>query len=71
MRYLKMDEDNTHEVESALNYLKLRKIKRMLNENHEDMEKNHSLEEQEILFRTHDHLKKMEKAILKNWELSF
>src|SRR6266498_4917016 len=36
MRYLKMDEDRTHlEVESALNYLKLRKIKRMLNENHE------------------------------------
>src|SRR5439155_156047 len=40
MRYLKMDEDRTHEeVESALNYLKLRKIKRMLKENHADMEK--------------------------------
>ena len=37
MNYLKMDEDRTHEeVESALNYLKLRKIKRMLNENHAD-----------------------------------
>jgi DNA primase len=64
MRYLKMDEDRTHlEVESALNYLKLRKIKRMLNENHEDLEKIHSKEEQEILFRTHQHLKQMEKAI--------
>ena len=64
MSYLKMDEDNTHEeVESALNYLKLRKIKRMLNENHADLEKTHSREEQEILFRTHEHLKNMERAI--------
>ena len=64
MRYLKMDEDRTHEeVESALNYLKLRKIKRMLKENHADMEKMHSKEEQEMLFRTHEHLKQMERAI--------
>ena len=40
MNYLKAEEDRTHEeVESALNYLKLRKIKRMLNENHADLEK--------------------------------
>ena len=64
MSYLKMDEDKTHlEVESALNYLKLRKIKRMLNENHSDIEKTQSKEEQEILFRTHQHLKQMEKSI--------
>ena len=64
MNYLKAEEDHTHEeVESALNYLKLRKIKRMLNENHADLEKNHSKEEQEVLFRTHEHLKNMEKAI--------
>jgi len=64
MRYLKTDEDKTHlEVESALNYLKLRKIKRMLNENHEDLEKNHSKEEQDVLFRTHQHLKQMERSI--------
>jgi DNA primase len=64
MSYLKTDEDKTHEeVESALNYLKLRKIKRMLNENHADLEKPHSKEEQEVLFRTHEHLKNMEKAI--------
>ncbi len=64
MSYLKMDEDRTHEeVASALNYLKLRKIKRMLNENHTDLEKTHSKEEQEILFRTHEHLKQMEKTI--------
>ena len=64
MNYLKAEEDRTHEeVESALNYLKLRKIKRMLNENHADLEKNHSKEEQEVLFRTHEHLKNMERAI--------
>src|SRR6266487_3797017 len=64
MTYLKMDEDKTHEeVESALNYLKLRKIKRMLNENHADIEKTNTKEEQEVLFRTHEHLKNMEKAI--------
>jgi len=62
--YLKAEEDRTHaEVESTLNYLKLRKIKRMLNENHEDMGKNHSPEEQEVLFRTHHHLKQMERSI--------
>ena len=64
MNYLKAEEDRTHEqVESALNYLKLRKIKRMLNENHADLEKTHSKEEQEVLFRTHEHLKNMERAI--------
>jgi DNA primase len=64
MNYLKAEEDRTHEeVESALNYLKLRKIKRMLNENHADLERDHSKEEQEVLFRTHEHLKNMEKAI--------
>lgn len=64
MRYLKMDEDRTHEeVQSALNYLKLRKIKRMLNENHADLEKTHSKDEQEVLFRTHEHLKQMERLI--------
>lgn len=64
MNFLKMDEDKTHEeIESALGYLKLRKIKRMLNENHADLEKTHSKEEQEVLFRTHEHLKNMERTI--------
>ena len=35
----------------------------MLNENHADLEKMHSKEEQEVLFRTHEHLKNMERAI--------
>lgn len=61
MSYLKMDEDRTHEeVASAINYLKLRKIKRMLLENQMDMEKEHTPEEFAVLHQTHEHLKKME-----------
>ncbi|MBL7744579.1 MAG: DNA primase [Chitinophagaceae bacterium] len=61
MRYLKMDEDRTNEeVESAINYLKLRKVKRMLLENQVDLEKPHTSAEYEMLHRTHEHLKQME-----------
>jgi len=64
MTFLKMDEDKTHiEVESALNYLKLKKIKRMLLENQVDLEKKHSPEEYTELTRTHEHLKQMERDI--------
>jgi DNA primase len=61
MRFLKMDEDKTNdEVASAINYLKLRKVKRMLLENQVDLEKSHTVEEYEMLHRTHEHLKLME-----------
>ena len=64
--YLKMDEDNTQEeVESVLNYLKLRKVKRMLLENQLDMEKTHSAEEFNMLHQTHEHLKNMEMGLTK------
>ena len=64
MRFLKMDEDRTHiEVESALSYLKLRKIKRMLLENQIDLEKKHTPEELNNLTQTHEHLKQMEREI--------
>ena len=66
MRYLKMDEDKTNEeVESVVNYLKLRKIKRMLLENQLDMEKQHTPEEHSMLHQTHEHLKKMEMELTK------
>jgi DNA primase len=40
MRFLKMQKDTTNEeVESAINYLKLRKIKRLLLQNQVDIEK--------------------------------
>ena len=64
MNYLKADEDKTNEeVDSAINYLKLRKIKRMLLENQADMEKLHTKEELTVLHQTHEHLKLMEKEI--------
>jgi DNA primase len=48
------------EVFSSLNYLKLRKIKRLMDENQRDLEKNHSSEEQLMLLQTHQHLKQIE-----------
>jgi len=64
MTFLKMDEDKTfHEVESAVNYFKLRKIKRMMLENQTDLEKPHTAEEYQHLNQTHEHLKQMEREI--------
>jgi len=61
MRFSKMGEDRTPEtVLSAVNYLKLRKVKRMLLENQLDMEKEHTEDEYAMLHQTHEHLKKME-----------
>jgi DNA primase len=66
MTYLKMDEDKTgEEVDSAVNYLKLRKIKRMLLENQLDMEKQHNAEEYRMLHQTHEHLKQLEMELVK------
>ena len=66
MSFLKMDEDRTNEeVESAINYLKLRKVKRMLLENQLDLEKPHTPEEYAMLHQTHEHLKQMEMELTK------
>lgn len=66
MGYLNMDEDKTNEeVESAINYLKLRKIRRMLLENQLDLEKQHTSEEFMVLHQTHEHLKKIEIELTK------
>ena len=66
MKFLKMDEDRTNdEVDSAINYLKLRKIKRMLLENQQDLEKQHTSDELNMLHQTHDHLKQMEVELTK------
>ena len=48
------------EVFSTLNYLKLRKIKRLIDENQRDLEKTTASEEQMVLLQVHQHLKKME-----------
>ncbi len=66
MSYLKMDEDRTNEeVDSAINYLKLRKIKRMLIQNQADLEKQRDPEQLDMLHRTHEHLKLMEMELTK------
>lgn len=65
-KFLKIDEDKTNEeVDSAIVYLKLRKVKRMLLENQADLEKEHTREEQYMLYQTHEHLKKMEIELTK------
>lgn len=48
------------EVFSTLNYLKLRKIKRLMDENQRDLERSTVAEDQMILVQTHQHLKQME-----------
>ncbi len=58
--YLKIEEDKTsEEVISAINYLKLKKIRKLLLQNQADLEKAPP-EEQQNLFLTHQHLKQME-----------
>ncbi|MBP6432160.1 MAG: DNA primase [Ferruginibacter sp.] len=53
------------EVFSTLNYLKLRKIKRLIAENQLDMEKSSNSDEQMVLLQTHQHLKQMEMQLTK------
>lgn len=66
MNFLKTEEDKTHEeIESAILYLKLRKIKRLLLENQSDLEKPHTPEEYKMLHNTHRHLKQMEIEVTK------
>ena len=48
------------EVFSTVNYLKLRKTKRMMDENQREMEKEHTIEEQLMLLQIHQHLKQIE-----------
>lgn len=65
MSYLKIGKDNTNEeVESAINYLKLRKIKRLLLQNQSDLEKADP-SQQAHLFLTHQHLKRLEMELTK------
>lgn len=59
-------EDTFHqETFSVVNYLKLRKIKRLMDDNQKDMQRAHTPEEQMVLLHTHIHLKKLEQDMLK------
>jgi DNA primase len=53
------------QIESALTYLRLKKVKQMLIENQVDMEKPHTDDEFMMLQQTHDHLKQLEKELMK------
>jgi DNA primase len=53
------------EVFSTINYLKLRKIKHLMDENQRDLEKEHSIEEQMVFLQIHQHLKQMEIELTK------
>jgi DNA primase len=59
------EETYKEEVFSTVNYLKLRKIKRMMDENQRDLEKSVNAEEQITLLQTHQHLKQMEIELTK------
>jgi len=48
------------EVFSTVNYLKLRKIKRLMDENQRELEKTQATDEQMVLIQIHLHLKQME-----------
>lgn len=64
--YLHTEEDRTPEaILSGIHYLKLKKLKRMLLENQQDMEQAHSSEEMRVLLQTHEHLKQMERELSK------
>jgi DNA primase len=52
------------EVLSTINYLKMRKIKRMIEQNQVDLQQSHTSEEQLMLMQTHQHLKQMERSLL-------
>ncbi len=53
------------EAFSIINYLKLRKIKRLMDENQRDLEKQHTAEEQLVLLQVHQHLKMAEIELTK------
>jgi DNA primase len=60
------DEVYREEVMSCMNYLKLRKIKRLIAENQRDMERSANAEEQLSLIEVHQHLKELEIQLARN-----
>ncbi|HRE51475.1 MAG TPA: DNA primase [Flavitalea sp.] len=54
------------EIASTLGYLKLRKIRRLIEDNQKDLEKNLSPQEQMVFIQTHQHLKQLEMELIKH-----
>ncbi|MFM2117095.1 MAG: primase [Bacteroidota bacterium] len=64
LNFLQSEEDKTPEaIRSAIHYLKLKKIKRMLMDNQKDLENEKDTQEIKVLLQTHEHLKKIERAL--------
>jgi len=54
------------DVRSTMRYLKLRKIRRLMEENQQDLARQHTEDELTVLVQTHRHLKDMERALLQD-----
>ena len=65
-KILTREELYREEILSTVNYLKLRKIKKLIEENQKDLDKLQSPEEQMVVIRTHQHLKQMEMELVKS-----
>ena len=62
--FLQSEEDKSPEaIRSAIHYLKLRKVKRMLLENQKDLENERNEKEINVMLQTHEHLKKVERSL--------
>ena len=53
------------EIVSTMDYLKLRKIRKMIEENQKDLQQPHEIDQQIVLLQTHHHLKTLERELLK------
>jgi len=60
------DEVYKEDVLSTMGYLKLRKIKRLMEENQQDFGKATTAEEMKVIQQTHMHLKELERALVKD-----
>lgn len=65
-RILSREDLYREEVNSTVNYLRLRKIRKMIEENQRDLERSSSPSEQMVVIQTHHHLKQMEMELLRN-----
>jgi DNA primase len=65
MKVPSKEETYREDTLSTLTFLKLRKIRRLIEENQKDLEKPHTDSEQMVLLQTHQHLKDMEARLLK------
>lgn len=65
-KFSKVEEQNIQlQITSSLNYLKLRKIERLINQNQKDLQQPVTQEEYTVLVQTHQHLQQIEADLQK------